>query len=466
MINGLAFFSLTDVIAVPLCLLLFYFIIRNRANRQQDFFTKRMYYRAFYFKIITAISFTLITVFYFKGGDTVLYFHATKDLNGALTGDGPGLMDILTRNNIEYNDDLFPYFFYDDNIFANTHLYMYSPSNFFPGKFALIPYYIFGGSYLCINIWFSMFALGGAIRLYKSFYYFYPHLKKELALACLFLPGVTFWSSSLLKDPITFGAIGYILYAIVSILFKKKNFWPSLFWIALGGYFLFSIKIYILLVLVLSMVVWFFAEFNKKIKDRLLRNVFTALTFIVSAVIAFMLLNYLTSLENAKEYKLDDLLANAEVQRDNYAAINQTLAGDSHFKIGSSNPALLFFNSIVATLYRPFLWEINTPIALLSAFESLLFLFLTLYIIFKNGIRKFFGLTFSDGRILMCFVFAFVFAFAVGSSTANFGALSRYKIPCIPYYLIFLILLYDKQKLPYPQWFNSITNFAVRVKKN
>jgi hypothetical protein len=308
---------------------------------------------------------------------------------------------------------------------------------------------------------FGFFALGGALRLFKAFYYFYPHLYRELALACLFLPGVAFWSSSLLKDPVTFGCIGFILYAVVQLIFIKRKYYSAIFTLLVCGYILFNMKVYILLVLALSLVIWFFAEFNKLIKDRTLRFFFTGMTFILSAVIGLLLLNYLTSLDAAKEYQLDNLMINAQKQRQGYEFINQNLQGDSHFKINASNPVSLVFGSIVATFFRPFIWEINTPIALLSAFESAIFLFVTLYFIFKKGIRKFFGVAFSDGRILMCFVFAFVFAFAVGSSTANFGALSRYKIPCTPFYMILLLLLYNKVNLPLPKWFDWIVNFAV-----
>jgi hypothetical protein len=49
-----------------------------------------------------------------------------------------------------------------------------------------------------------------------------------------------------------------------------------------------------------------------------------------------------------------------------------------------------------------------------------------------------------------------VFAVAVGASTSNFGALSRYKIPCMPFYFIMLLMLYKKAFLAYPKWFNSV----------
>ena len=94
-----------------------------------------------------------------------------------------------------------------------------------------------------------------------------------------------------------------------------------------------------------------------------------------------------------------------------------------------------------------------------------MFLFLTVLFIYKNGIKSFFRIPFSDPRILMCFVFAFVFAVAVGISSANFGALSRYKIPCMPFYLMMILLMYRKTGLAYPKWFSKVLNFVVPATK-
>lgn len=434
-----------------------------KANRVEEKHIRLLYMRAFYFKVICVFSFTMITVFYFKGGDTALYYQATKDLRAAILDDFNNYKIILNSSNISFDNPLANFFLYDgfEDI---TILYMASPANFMPGKIALLPSLFFGNSYLCVNMFFGFFALGGAIRLFKAFHYFYPKMWRELAIACLFLPGVAFWSSGLLKDPITFACIGYILYGLVKIIFKKEGYLVSTLIIIVCSYLLINVKIYILMALVMGILVWVFAEVNKVIKDRTLRRIFSLITFAGSIAITFFALNYLGTLESAQEYKLDTLMQNAEVQREGYAVINEQVIGDSHFKINTSNTVALFFNSIVATFFRPFLWEINTPIAALSAFESAIFLLVTLFFLLKAGLMKFITLIFSDGRILMCFVFAIVFAFAVGSSTANFGALSRYKIPCTPFYLVFILLLFNKAKLPLPRWFNSIVNLAVPKK--
>jgi hypothetical protein len=88
---------------------------------------------------------------------------------------------------------------------------------------------------------------------------------------------------------------------------------------------------------------------------------------------------------------------------------------------------------------------------LLSALESLMMLALTIYMIFKMKSRVFVAM--RDPNIIFCLVFSITFAFAVGISTFNFGTLTRYKIPLIPFYFlaITLMLHYDS---------NSETNEA------
>jgi len=54
----------------------------------------------------------------------------------------------------------------------------------------------------------------------------------------------------------------------------------------------------------------------------------------------------------------------------------------------------------------------------------------------------------KDPTIQFCLIFSLVFAFAVGISSFNFGALSRYKIPCLPFYALALILIYYKNFPP------------------
>jgi hypothetical protein len=448
------FFSLDDLYLVPLCLILLYAIIRNHAEKNKEKQVRQIYYRGFYFKVFCVFAYTFITEVYFKGGDTSLYYQGVKDLRAAADSDFDNLGKIITSIRLSIENPLAPFFYYDNYTDDVTFNYMQSPSNFFVPRLGLLPSYIFFNSYLCISLIFGFFALGGAIRLFKVFRYYYPSCTKELALAAIFIPSVGFWSAGLLKDPVCFGCLGYILYAVHCIFIRRTKYGLSIAIIFICGFLLYYIKVYILLTLLLAMIVWLFAETNKLIKDKTLRNVFSFLTLALSGLIAFLLLNYFTSQESAQNYKLETLIETTEKQRRTIESVS--VSGNSGFKINASNPVSLIFNSIVATFFRPFIWEVNTPIALFSAIESAIFLLLTVNFFFKKGVGSYFRLIFSDPRMLMCFIFSVVFAIAVGASTSNFGALSRYKIPCMPFYFIMLLLVYRNASLVYPKWFSKI----------
>jgi len=68
----------------------------------------------------------------------------------------------------------------------------------------------------------------------------------------------------------------------------------------------------------------------------------------------------------------------------------------------------------------------------------------TLYIICKAGLISCIKMVIKDPLIMYCFLFSIVFALFVGASTLNFGTLVRYKIPCLPFYVISLFLIYEK----------------------
>jgi hypothetical protein len=118
----------------------------------------------------------------------------------------------------------------------------------------------------------------------------------------------------------------------------------------------------------------------------------------------------------------------------------------SAYDLGEFDPSLVgmltkFPQAVVVTLFRPFIWESKKIIVLLSGLEALLFLYFTLKVIVKRK-TKIFSMVIKDPNLSFCLVFSIIFAFAVGISSYNFGALSRYKIPCMPFYAASLIILY------------------------
>jgi hypothetical protein len=457
------YFQAFDVLLAPLCFLILFAFMYGKTNAYKDEKLTRLFMKAFYFKIFCCIAFTCIMEFYYKAGDTEMYYMATQDLQKALLDGEISPLKLLAQFKVVNLRDPLATYFMLDREFYPVYEFMGSESNFFVPKFALPFSLIFFKSYLCITFCFGFFALGGAIRLFKTFYHYFPKYRRELGFAILFLPSVAYWSSGLLKDSICFGSVGYLMYAVLNIFILRRNYFWSIFWLLLAGVLLFYIKIYILLALAPGIVLWLFAEFNKLVEDKTLRRVLALITLSISGILGFFLVNYLTSSDTAKAFRLDSIVESSTYQRNLYNSFS-TYDEGSYFQIRTANPVLLVLYGIVAALFRPFIWEINGPTALLSALESLGFLYFTLFIMFKRGVITFFRKAVSHHMLQLCLVFSLIFAGSVGSTAVNFGSLSRYKIPCLPFYFLMILIVFRELGLQYPKWFANILGYNNRKK--
>ncbi len=456
-------FRLSDVFAGPICfvilLMIFSFVVKKYQNDE----IKKLFVSAFYFKMFCTLAYTIVNSFYYRGGDTEMYYQCTQFLRNAVLDDSDNILKVFTTNQINVKTPLMNYFIFTDSKYPVFEA-MHSPGNFLVPKIALVPLLVFNNSYLCTAMFFSFFALGGAIRLFKVFYHYYPGYRRELAFAILFLPSVGYWSAGLMKDPLCFGTVGYIIYGFFCIAIKRNNYVSSILWIAISVFLLIYMKVYILLALAPAIVLWLFTEFNKVVDNKTLRSIMAIITFIIGVFLAVVLVNYVTSDESLKQFRLDAISESSAQQRSLYESFGESYEG-SYYKIATSNPFLLALNGIAATLFRPFLWEINSITALLSSLESLFFLYITILLMAKAGFLNFFRNTFRQPPLLMCFVFAIIFAAAVGSTALNFGSLSRYKIPCLPFYLIIILILYRQSNLEYPTWFKRLLGYKPQLRR-
>jgi hypothetical protein len=149
-------------------------------------------------------------------------------------------------------------------------------------------------------------------------------------------------------------------------------------------------------------------------------------------------------------YSVETILERAVVvQKDlksSYYGGNSFDIGDFDASIGSViGKAPLAIN---AALFRPYLWEVRNPLMLLSGLESTYIFVLTLGLMLRLKFTGFFKLIWENPLLLFAVLFSLFFAFSVGLSTPNFGALSRLKIPSIPFFVASLFVLrhlYEKK---------------------
>ena len=433
-----------DFYLVPLCLLVLYIIAFRIKSKYRRTELDKYFIPALTFRFAATVLYTLVLGYYYKGGDTTMFFRAVLDLHIAVTDDYSLLNDIYLKAKLDPNEQLTSYFMYDGT--GITHYYMYQVSNYMVPRFALPFSFLFAKSYLCISFCLSFFAFGGCWRIFKLFYSFYPHLHKKIAIATLFLPSVLFWSSSLIKDSITMGALGFFIYSFYQLFFKKEKVVSNLIIVSLSAFLLFYIKPYIILCALPAFLVWAYMLLNRYIKDKGVR-MFAAIIFSLSTIAASVyFMQKIASSEIASQYATQNILKALSAQQSTYSVVEDAGSAFKVTQIDNSVGGIisLFPLGIMNSLFRPFPWEVRSPIMLFTALEALLFLWLTFSFFRHTSFSKFRKILSANPPVVFCLIYGVLFAGLVGMSTLNFGTLARYKIPALPFYLIMLFVILDK----------------------
>lgn len=425
-----------DFILFPFYVLLFYFIFSARRKNYTDPVLKHYHKQGFWIKIVAVMAFTFFNTMISVGDSFLLFFT-----------EGTNICHMILKDSSQIKWLYLPSIDFDQTLLKNPANmgYLKNENNYMIVRITALFSFVSFSKYLILNLCFSMLSFSGVWRLYRFFYEQYPHLHKQLAIAILYLPTFVFWSSGILKDPICTGALGWLTYALYETFYKKKDLLKNVVIIFASGYLLYVIKVYILI----SYVPFFFLFLVLKnvnlIKSKVLRIAFVAGLIVVAITMFTTVMAQLAGTLGA--YGGDDVTKNISIYQKAYA--EQEDVGSS-FSLGveydGSVQSLLKIApaAIVATLFRPFLWESKKISTLFSSIESLFIMFFTLSVLYKAGPVNFIRSIAKDPTILYCLLFALLFALFVGATTANFGTLVRYKIPCMPFYVAAMFIIQDR----------------------
>jgi hypothetical protein len=274
-------------------------------------------------------------------------------------------------------------------------------------------------------------------------------LTKQFAIAIFFVPSVFFWGSGLLKDTYTLSCVGFFTYGIFNYFVRKQKNIKYILTFLLASLIIVFIKPYILLALLPGTIIWINFSKVQNIKNPILKTLFIPFILTVGVLTIIIVFNFLG--QYLGEYSLDNVLNKAvKTQQD---LVRSQYGGNNH-DIGAYEPTLVGISSKIPAalnmaLFRPYIWDARNPVMLLSGLENLFMLGFSLSILFKVKFSTLFKSLFSHPLLIFSFLFAIFFAFSVGLTTANYGALVRLKIPCIPFYLLSLFILFDLNKISF-----------------
>lgn len=394
-------------------------------------------------KLIGALAFCLVYTFYYDyGGDTRGYYQDTQKVVEAFFK-GPDIFwSVFTRTYENVDPAAL------DLLMRLTYDY---PMEYFTVNLGS-PFYLLGfGSFFSMSLLIGLFSYWGVWHFFLLFVNKYPNLEKQMAFAILFIPSVWFWGSGFSKDTFILCFIGLFLYYLNRLLNGRVFDLKAIVIVLASGYLIFVIKAYVLISLVPAIVVWR----TLYLRDRIRIGWIRAMILPIVGSVALIGVVYALSIlgQYNKKYSVTNFVSSAQIMQgwhyvegsntsDQYGRGSSYTLGD--YDESPMGLLKIFPAAVNVTFFRPYLWEVKNAGMLAQALESLLFLYFTLVAILRTGILKTYRFISNDSFLLMCVVYAIFFAFAVGFSSYNFGALSRYKIQCVPFYAAALFIIRHK----------------------
>lgn len=391
-------------------------------------------------KVIGAISMVVIYRFYYQYGDTLSYYAGCKLLTQHAISD-PGIM-FKTLFSMPSNFDQEIYDFIGE---SKASVAFRADSNFMVVKFGTFFNMMGLNSILVTNMLFAFFSTFGIWKLYLVFYKKYPHLHTKLAFSILFIPSLFFWGSGLLKDTISLCFLGFLFYYLNEILYSRFSL-KALFLLGISVYIILIVKSYIIFSIIPPTILLIYLKVNKQITNKLIRIIAVPVLLSISLLSFYLILSKATEFDD--KYAVENIIKTAEgtkndILHNSSEGASYSLGDTDYTPTGLLKVAPAAIN---VTLFRPYLFEARNPVMLLSALENTIILYLFVVTLFN--IRKNWRLILKDELLMFSILFSIFFAFAVGFSTYNFGTLVRYKIPCVPFFVSFLVVVrYKYQKM-------------------
>ncbi|MEO7523507.1 MAG: hypothetical protein ABIT58_05395 [Ferruginibacter sp.] len=383
--------------------------------------TKRLFTFFFTLKAICALMMSLLVVYYWGVSDNISFFAESKNFAKQVAAD---------ISNLKYF--WLPVDVYRENLAANSSVGI--ESNFLVIKITTLLYPFAFGRFLIINFLFCILALVGQFKFYLALSQRYSHMKKNIAVAVLLMPSVLLYSSYINKETLCMAFIGFSVYTFFQITHNKNRGINTI--LLLFNLFLIAVlKIYVIAAFFGAVAIVYFIKLVLHFwKGSIISKIFIAI-FLSLALWAFV--------SNLSVF--DPFIVEFADTSNTFQQQYNSQEASSAFEFGeveTSFSGLLQKSplAVYTTFFRPQLWEVNKPIILFIALEAFLVLVITFWALIarRKNIRP---LLKNDLWANVSFYYVILFGMVVGLTTFNFGSLVRYKIPAVPFLMVFVFLL-------------------------
>lgn len=434
-----------DIFLTPLYIFLVYLIANAiRVRTIKDINIGKIFILGLLIKILGGILYVLINVYYFTETDSNVYFLGTHELLDILFSEPSRYFKILygQSNPRDYIPNHMPNMIEYANSYNNLSVIRYT------NIFTLLGL----KSYVLTTILVSFVNYVGVWKLYRLLIDIYPLIKNELAIALLLLPSVIIHGSGISKDSYVLSALFLFIVYAYNIRYNRGKIYINILIVIISSSILLAIKPYLFYIVFISVMIWLPTTFFKIVKSNILK-----LSIIIPSIILFWVISSNLILNFYKESDNDYIKVENIVQRSKLMSRdfqNEKSYGDNYFKNeGLDNNVEKVIlgapKAIFNGIFRPFVWESRNVLMIIIGIESLFILIITILIIILGG-NNFLRSIAQNNMLVLFLIFSLTLAFFLGNTIANFGALTRLRIPLMPLYFSSLIIIWH-QYIQYKQ---------------
>ena len=427
----------------PLSLLVMFFFLSViliwsyfRLSSMQDKTDARLYRLNVYHKLLFSSVFAVFYIVIFKGGDTYSYWATAGTLKNLMLYDFGDFWEVVT--NEPTRERMYGLFNHHTG-YPFRYIYMEEES-FFVAKIISFFRLITFDDYFASTFLISFIVANASWRLYAITKEMGIFNKWLLPIFTLYLPSVAFWSSGISKDTIVFIAILSMIYYLSYIL-KKGIFSLNIkYWLLtlLSAWFVYQARPFILFAMLLPLFLMYGIALINKISS------LPSIRFFIKSFLVIIItgvFTYLLTVFNMTEIiSSNDSLSDAVAIQQDFENNTETYGGDDgkRYSLGEidvTSPMGIIQvipASIIAGIYRPFIWEALSPALIFNGLESLLLIFLTLWFFMVKPMIRIEAIS-NNELLLFALGFVIVIAFMAGFTSIIFGVLVRIRAPLLPF---------------------------------
>lgn len=401
-------------------------------------FEQRLLTRSFTLHMVSAIALIFVYQYYYGGGDMFAYQLFGIPITEALRSD----FEIVAPQ-------VWALFVHGEYTLPIYSLGVGSTGTMQAITVALL--FLLGNSIFAAAIAISTGSYVAKVFIYRAIRPEFPESAHERALfASTLSPTAIVWTCALLKEPVLMVFLGPAFVGLRWFL-DGRRVPTALAMMAVSGWCVALVKPYVLIAFGLGAGAWIFARTLKARGNLLVKPIY------VLAAAAAVVLGFLIASSFYPGLSPDQLTEAMKSQR--HASAQEV--GGSNFTLeepeapSASEPEPGFFSelrlvplALITAFFRPFLFESFSPLQFLNSIEMTWLTVLFIQVVRRNSWSGLIQRVMSNPALVFSLTFCLVLALGTGLSTANLGTLSRYRAPMMPFFLLLLLTLRQRESSP------------------